>query len=195
MAKRKKINKSWLITIGSFLFLLGISFVVYDSYTTLKETIDEDMAISEYYDTYFSSENEKDEIKQDIKYNTIINIPKIGLEKGIYDRFNSKNNVNYNIEILEDSSEFGEIGGNVYLASHSGNSKVSYFKNLYKLVIGDNVIIQHFGKTYNYKVVEIYDVEKTGEAEMHVSLDKTNLVLITCRAKTNKQIIVICELI
>jgi LPXTG-site transpeptidase (sortase) family protein len=85
--------------------------------------------------------------------------------------------------------------GNVMLAAHSGNARVSYFKNLNKLEMDDNVSISYKGKIYNYKVVNIYDIEKTGKAQIIRNKNVSTLTLVTCRHNTNKQIIVICELV
>ncbi len=49
------------------------------------------------------------------------------------------------------------INGNVILASHSGTADISYFNNLDKLKISDEVLILYNGKTYQYKIVNIYD--------------------------------------
>ena len=40
--------------------------------------------------------------------------------------------------------------GNVILASHSGTSSISYFKNLYKLSIGDEAKIFYKGNVYYF---------------------------------------------
>ena len=85
--------------------------------------------------------------------------------------------------------------GNFILAGHSGSGRVSYFKNLDKLVIGDISYIYYGGIKYTYKVTNIYDIEKNGTALITRDLDKTTLTMITCRHNTNKQIIVISELI
>ena len=85
--------------------------------------------------------------------------------------------------------------GNVILAGHSGNSSISFFKNLYKLSINDDVSIFYNGSEYKYKIVNSYDIEKTGKANIVRNIEKSTLTLITCRQNTNKQIIYICELV
>ena len=56
------------------------------------------------------------------------------------------------------------------------------------------VSIDYKGKSYNYKVVNIYDIEKNGIAKIIRDTNKTTLTLITCRHNTQKQIVIICEL-
>ena len=98
-------------------------------------------------------------------------------------------------QILKDSSMPDEEKGNVILAAHSGNARISYFKNLDKLVIGDDISIEYNSVIYNYKVIDIYLIDKTGTAEIIRDKNKSALTLITCKHNTNKQIIVIAELI
>ena len=77
--------------------------------------------------------------------------------------------------------------GNVILAGHSGSGRTAFFKNLYKLETDDEVSI--------FYVVNQYDIEKTGTANIVRNAEKSTLTLITCRHNTNKQIIYICELV
>ena len=51
------------------------------------------------------------------------------------------------------------------------------------------------GAEYKYKVVNMYDIEKTGTANIIRNANKSTLTLVTCRHNTNKQIIIICELV
>lgn len=44
-------------------------------------------------------------------------------------------------------------------------------------------------------MVNTYDVEKTGTVEILRNVQKNTLTLITCRHNTNKQIVIICELV
>ncbi len=87
-----------------------------------------------------------------------------------------------------------EENGNVIIAGHSGSARISYFRKLDKLAIGDEASIDYKGKVYNYKIVDIYDIDKTGTAEIIREKNKSTLTLITCRHNTQKQIVVICEL-
>ncbi|MBP3920901.1 MAG: sortase [Bacilli bacterium] len=212
MLKRKENNNSkgrkcQLIIVGSFLILLGISVVggkyLYnylldraenikiEEFYEMQETIDDETIIEET-----PIEEKEEEPKQDnTNYIAVIKIPKIGLEKGLCEKGSYCNNVNRNIQILKESTYPDIANGNFILAGHSGTGRVSYFRNLYKLEQDDEVSIFYQGKEYKYKVVNIYDIEKTGIANIVRNKEKTTLTLITCRHNTNKQIVVICELI
>ena len=212
MLKRKENNnskgrKDQLIIVGSFLILLGISVVggkyLYnylldraedikiEEFYEMQETIDDETIIEET-----PTEEKQEEPKQDnTNYIAVIKIPKIGLEKGLCEKGSYCNNVNRNIQILKESTYPDIPNGNFILAGHSGTGRVSYFRNLYKLEQDDEVSIFYQGKEYKYKVVNMYDIEKTGIANIVRNKEKTTLTLITCRHNTNKQIVVICELI
>ena len=197
-------NKSWLAIIGSFIFLTGIGLISYDIYSNMKVKEEEDKAIEEFYviheeneiteEVEIKEEEKEPETKKKVEYIAVIKIPKINLERGLVDRNSYLNDVKYNIEILKESSMPDEVGGNVILASHSGTARISYFKNLHKLTIGDSISINYKSKIYNYKVVDIYEIDKTGTAEIIRNKNKSTLTLITCKHNSNKQIIVIAEM-
>lgn len=203
MAKRKTKSKSWLIVIGSLLLLMGISFIAYDCYSNKCQNNLEDQALEDFYNEEIIIEDETTndtqenvEVKEQVKINyiAVLKIPKINLERGLVDPNSYLNDVNYNVQILKGSSMPDVNKGNLILAGHSGNSRISYFRNLDKLSLGDDVYIIYNNETYQYKIVDIYDIEKTGTAEIIRNKNKTTLTLITCRHNTKKQIVIICEL-
>lgn len=129
------------------------------------------------------------------KYVAVLKIPKIKLEKGLYAKTSKYNSIEYNIMIHEASSNPEEKKGNVILVAHSGTADIAYFKNLYKLQKGDKAEIYYHGNRYTYKIVNTYDVEKTGSVEIDRDYNKESLTMITCRHGTNKQIVLISELV
>ena len=202
---KKKFKKSQLIIVGSLLVLLGGCIIcgkyVYNYFLDRVE----DIKIEEFYneqeniDTEVIEETTEkvEESKQETKidYVAVIKIHKIGLEKGLCKKGSYCNNVNQNIQILKESSYPDVANGNFILAGHSGNGRTAYFKNVYKLDKDDEISIIYGGFEYKYKIVNIYDVEKTGTASIVRNREKTTLTLVTCRHNTNKQIIVISELV
>lgn len=199
---KKEKNKSWLIIIGSLIFLIGIGFISYDYLSNKNIEKEEENLLEKFYeieeDNIEPTEiiDTKEEVKEQAKVNyiAVLKIPKINLERGLVDPNSYLNNVNYNLEWIDGSSMPDEVNGNVIIAGHSGSARISYFRNLYKLEIGDEASIIYKNKTYTYKVVDIYDIEKTGKAEIIKDKDTTTLTLITCRHATNKQIVVIFKL-
>lgn len=202
MERRKRKNKSWLYIIGSLIFLCGAGLIFYDYYSEQKINMQEQEAIEEFYEeekiTDSIEEPQKTkEVEEQTKVNyiAILKIPKIKLERGLVEPSSYLNNVKYNLQWIDGSSMPDQVNGNVIIAGHSGSARVSYFRKLDQLVIGDFVSIDYKNKTYNYKVVDIYDIEKTGTAEIIKNKNTTTLTLITCRHNTNKQIVIICEMV
>ena len=124
-----------------------------------------------------------------------LKIAKINLYKGLYSVDSGKNNVKYNIEILSKSNMPNEENGNLILAAHSGNGKNAYFNDLRKLVLNDIVSVFYKNVEYKYKVVDIYEINKTGKAVIRRNKNKNTLTMITCSIKDKtKQIVIISEL-
>lgn len=202
MEKSKRKNKSWFILISSLLFLTGVSFISYDYFSNKQIDNKEEQALEEFYnieediieDTTIEPQK-VEEVKEQINYIAVLKIPKIGLERGLVDPNSYLNNVNYNLEFIKGSSMPDQENGNVIIAGHSGSARISYFRKLDQLVIGDKASLNYKGKVYNYKIVDIYDIDKTGKAEIIREKNKSTLTLITCRHNTKKQIVVIAELI
>ena len=202
---KKSKRKSWLIVIGSLIILLGIFDVSLMFIKPAMQQEQEENALKDFYikeeqkvdkDDKTTSEEVKEESKTKVKYDyiAVLKIPKINLEKGLVAKDSKYNSINYGVEILKESDSPDVINGNVILAAHSGTANISYFRNLDKINVGDEAIIYYQGKTYNYRFVKIYDVEKTGKAKIDRDNNTSTLTLVTCRHNTNKQIILIAEL-
>ena len=131
-------------------------------------------------------ETKKDNNNYTPNYIGFLEIDKIHLKQGFLSIDNYYNNVDYNIEILKVSDFPDVINGNFILASHSGNSSISYFRNLYKLDIGDIAKVYYKSKTYKYQIVNIYKENKDGSVGIYRDSNKTTLTLITC-SKNDKQ--------
>lgn len=124
-----------------------------------------------------------------------LEIPKINLNKGFTTIDSPYNTVNKNIEVVKNSNYPDVSKGNFILAAHSGNSYLAYFKNLYQLTLGDKAYINYKNHRYTYKIVNIYQQEKTGKIAIYRDLNKNTLTLITCtKDSKTKQTIYILEL-
>lgn len=123
-----------------------------------------------------------------------ISIPKIDLKRGFVSKDSKYNNVNRNIYIVPESDYPDKEGGNFILAAHSGTSSISYFKNLYKLSLGDKIDITYSNKNYTYIITNIYTDLKDGDVAIKRDKSKTTLTLITCtKGDKTTQTIYICE--
>ena len=124
-----------------------------------------------------------------------LEIPKINLSRGFTAIDSPYNTVNKNIEVVKQSNYPDVLNGNFILAAHSGNSYLAYFKNLYQLTLGDKAYINYKNHRYTYKIVNIYQQEKTGKIAIYRDLNKNTLTLITCtKDSKTKQTIYILEL-
>lgn len=202
--KNKKKFKSQFLVIGSLSILVGISIIGYHIYSDYRLKNIEDDNIQEFFNEEQNEETIQEEVFVEVEnkkvdetnydYIAVLEIPKINLKRGLsQDKY--YNNVNRNVEILKGSTMPNISKGNFILAGHSGSGRVAYFRNLNKLTIGDISYIYYGGIKYTYKVNNIYDIEKTGTATITRDLNKTTLTMITCRHNTNKQIVIISELI
>ena len=121
-----------------------------------------------------------------------LTINKLNLDVGFYSKDNPLNNVDYGIEVLKPSIMPNNDDYILFLASHSGDSNISYFKKLYELRNDDDVIINYQNKEYKYKVINKYVIEKKGFMSIK-RLPKNSLILITCIKGTNNQLVIVCK--
>ncbi len=167
----------------------------------IQEEVD---TLSDSTSSFQEEPAETEEVKEEKKeyvdpylqyYIASIQIPKINLNKGFTDVNSPYNTVNKNIEVIKGSTYPDQEKGNLILASHSGNSYLAYFKNLYKLVNGDVAYITYQDKKYTYKIVNIYEQPKIGKIAIYRDHEKTCLTLITCtKNKKDTQTVYILEL-
>ena len=205
MLKKVK-NKKLLILLGLISVILGIALIFNKMYLNYLNSQNEYDSLNIFFDEQFNDDVNNEEIGkiEDIKadstksnfinYIAVLEIPKINLKRGLVDINSIENNVNKNIQILKESTMPNNENGNLILASHSGNSSVSFFQKLDYLDIGDVAYIYYNSKIYQYSVVNKYEIEKTGNLTLSNNKAGNKLILITCKDNTNKQIVVICEL-
>ena len=185
MFKKIKIILSIVFSIISMFNL--ISLIYYK-----VEQKKEEKAVEEFFVTSYSKEK-KDIVKNSDnknEYIAVLEIPSISLKRGLVNPKSKYNNVDYNIEILKNSLDQDTI----FLAAHSGNEHVSFFKNLYKVNISDEVNLYRSGIKYKYTVDEIFEQKKDGSIVLANSKEK-RLILTTCSKNSGKQLIVICKLL
>jgi len=209
MQRRKSKSQSQLLLVGFCLIILGFCFIGYKIFQVNSTNEHEEELKQNFFEEYQIQRNSPDieveqhdiltqEPQKDVinnpQYIAVLKIPKINLEKGLVDKNSVDNNLNKNVKILAEADMPDKENGNLILAAHSGNSVIGYFRELDKLQISDEAIIFYEGYEYRYKIVNIYDVEKTGSVHIIRNASKNTLTLITCRDGTDKQIIIICEL-
>ena len=201
MIRHKKSNKLFIISIINL--VIGITLFtynsVYDYYLNNldKNKVDNYINDSKIKVNIVSIDNENTINNEGVNnYLGVISIPKINLEQGFYDIDNPMNNVDKNIELISNSNMPDVENGTLILAAHSGNDRVSYFNKLYKLNIDDEIEIIYNKSKYLYKLIDIYEVEKTGSITLHNINNITSLVLVTCsNFNDNLQVVYISRLV
>lgn len=141
----------------------------------VKKVQEEEM-VEEFLEVNSSLElDEKVEVDMD-SYVAVLEIPKIGLRRGLYSSSDKRNSVSSNIEVLEGSS-FSSL--DFVLASHSGDGWNAYFKNLYLLEEGDEVFVHYNFFKYSYEVYKVENVLKNGKLFLE-EVDFSRIILTTC---------------
>lgn len=201
MKKNKKIIIIFLLA----LFLLASIYVGYKEYQLYKNNKKENEMIDQFLEMQKekvkdNKEEDKEEQKQEVEpeydYIAVLEIPSIGLRKGIVDVDSKYNDVSYNVEIINPSQMPNIPNGNLILASHSGNLNVSFFKHLNKLNKGDYTIIYYENVKYTYEVNTIENEDKNGTITIRKSNNKNTLTLTTCSpTDKTKQIVIVCNLV
>lgn len=129
-------------------------------------------------------------------YIGFLSIPRINLRRGFVPIDSRFNTVNRNIQIISPSDMPTVSGGNMIIAAHSGSSAISFFRDLWRLEIGDEAIINYRGQEFRYVIRDIYFVPYTGTVPIRRNPNATTLTLITCtRGERDMQTVYIAELV
>lgn len=210
-----KYQSSIILVIGTILVVLSICLVLYDRIELIKsnvfaeiqmekdrengedENVDNSAIVDAQTENDISNDTsalEKQSTKAKSEQNKIqkeyigyLEIAKVNLKQGLVSLKSYYNNVNYNIQMIKTSTYPDQELGNTILAAHSGGGYISFFKNLYKLSLGDEAKIYYKNYVYTYKIVNIYNVPKTGKVRIIRDVNKTCLTLITCTYKSKTQ--------
>ena len=202
--QEKRISPEMIAIIGSITILIGGFFLSYN-YIQSKKVMAFDYISNIFYEQnqeiiVSDGEQEVEEEEEDLgevtnNYIGYLSIPKINLKKGFLDKRSPDNDVEKNILVVEGSSYPTKDKGNLILAGHSGTGWKAFFNDLYKLNKGDQAIVTYKGKTYIYKITNIYTQPKVGKIAIYRNYDKTTLTLITCtNHDSTTQTIYIAEL-
>lgn len=153
-----------ICVLSSVILLINILNLTYVSYTNK-------IKINNFYSNYNSK-----------NYFGLLKVPKIKLNNVIYPKDSKFNNINKNIFLVEHVSD-----SFIVLASHSGNSPISFFKNLNLLKINDTISFLLKDKSRTYEVFKIDMVNKIGRVKLQ-KYKYPVIVLITCSKNfKNKQ--------
>ena len=117
-------------------------------------------------------------------------IPKIKIERSLYDINSANNNIEKNITILKGSTYPSEEQSIMFIAAHSGTGMVAFFKDLDKLREEDEVHIIYQNKTYVYKIQSIEEQNKNGYIRGKIEKERQLVLTTCCPQKENCQLII-----
>ncbi len=203
---KKRISPSLVACIGTIMIIIGGFFLSYNYIMSKK------VMVYDYMSNVFYSKNEENikEEEENIhngdegipeqemdpnKYIGYLEIPKLNFSKGFYPKESSLNDVDKNLLVVKESDYPNVAKGNLIIAGHSGTAWNSFFNDLYKLAVDDELKIKYNDKVYTYKIVNIYKVDKIGHIAVYRNQNRTTLTLVTCTNNDSKtQTIYISEL-
>lgn len=214
----KNVNKKNIgITLGVLIITAGLCILCSTYYNTKKMEVFDEMN-EEYYNQIVSLEQNVEEINPEPVttvanetttttttqpafdytpyYIGYLSIPNIDFKRGFTAIDSRYNNVNRNLYVLPESNYPDVVNGNFIIAGHSGSSSVSFFRNLYKLSIGNDIYVTYNSHEYHYVIKNIYTDIKDGDITIKRNKKVSTLTLITCTKGDNTtQTIYICELV
>lgn len=169
--------------------IIFLSKIIINKLIEYKIRQDEYKSIEYILDKKIGTSSKIDDL---IKYEIIIEIPKINLKKGILKKDDKDNHIDKNVTILKESNYPNEKG-NIYIAAHSGNGSKSYFNDLVKLEEKDNVYLYYQNLKYKYEVTKISYIDKNKYSSI-ITTNQKNLFLITCsQVYKNKYLVIILQ--
>lgn len=198
-----------IILICSRKYLRGkayISIIVVATLFTIDYKVSGDIiAINDYNKKDFIESFNKVELNdfEDVSlslikntYSDYIEIPKLSLKHNLYFDNDEKNNVEYNVEVINGSNLPNYNGGTLFLAGHSGNGNNAFFNDIDQLTLKDEIYIEYNFVSYKYIINDIYYQNKNGTLNYEMDFNHTNIVLITCdKSNKERQLVIIGNLI
>ena len=182
----KIINK---ILIMLIIFLISCFYIDKENTDYQKRLVQQNIASYINNTSTINTLEIKKETQAPLEYNAILEIPKIKLKNGIYEKENINKNVNKNIELIYPNKINNPQRETIIIAGHSGNSKISFFHNLDILTLNDSIYLYYNGIKFEYKVIQKYEEAKVGK--LGVDNEKEILYLTTCSEKNKEKQLVI----
>lgn len=122
----------------------------------------------------------------------IVEIPSINLSQALVEGV-SDNILQYFLGHFEDSVMPGEVG-NFAVAGHRVSDYSDAFINLYKVKVGDKVIVKTRNKKFTYEINDSFIVDPSRVDVLNKTEDAT-ITLITCTVGAKERVIVKGKLI
>ena len=174
----KNLRKTKIILLSIALIVIGLYLV---ENITYQNKIQYESRLVE---TYFQKE-ETPKIIPNNDYIGILEIPKINLKRGYYEKGDSRNNIDSNITLID------HVDNKDYIfAAHSGNDKIAYFNDIHLLEKGDTINLYQHNAKVSYIIYNKYLDNKNGKVSINKST-KQRIILITCNNNDSNNYLVI----
>lgn len=133
------------------------------------------------------SKEEEEKLINGHKPIALMEIPSIGLSQGVVEGIND-DVLQYYLGHFEDSAKPGEKG-NFSVAGHRVSDYSEAFVNLYKVEIGDEVLVKANKKQYVYQVTDNFIVSPD-KVDILDSTEDSTITLVTCTVGAKERVIV-----
>lgn len=178
--------------IGLILIVVGISIIisiVYKKIDTSKKQKELQNILEEVINEVPKeiSTEEEEKLINGYKPIALMEIPSISLSQGIVEGI-SDDILQYYLGHFEGSAKPGEKG-NFSVAGHRVSDYSEAFVNLYKVEIGDEILIKANKKEYVYEVTDNFIVSPDN-VEVLDNTDEATITLVTCTVGAKERVIV-----
>lgn len=203
-----KLQKNAKIILSILFIFLGLFLLTYNYFGSIKsevfnekniELLNQNIVLPEEVKNVDENDSADETTTTEVNSNGYIgylDVPSVNIKRGFTSLDSEYNKLNYNIILVGGSTMPDVKNGNLILAGHNGNSKVGFFRNLYKLSDGAHAYVTYNGKVYDYLYKEQYNVPKVGTINIKRNADATTLTLITChRTDDTLQVVYLFELV
>lgn len=183
--------------IGLILIIVGLSIignVIYKKMDTKKKQNE----LQTILETVINEEpkelttEQEEELINGYKPIALMEIPSIGLSQGLVEGI-ADDVLQYYLGHFEDSAKPGE-NGNFAVAGHRVSDYSEAFVNLYKVEIGDKILVKANKKEYVYEITENFIVTPDRVDVLDQTEDPT-ITLVTCTVGAKERVIVKGKLI
>lgn len=186
------------LMLGVVFFLIGFTILSFSFYQDIQYAHEDEKMLEDFFASEYQSDNvnmSKNDSKTNDSENyinsylAVIEIPSLNLKTGIVMSNSSFTTMDRNVSIYP-TSTMPDQHGNFILFAHSGNSRTSYFKNIWNLKIEDEIYIYYHNVKYVYKVSNVSEVSMYNNKPIE-NEGKDKITLITCNPQDNSVRIVV----
>ena len=179
-------------TIGLILIIVGLAIIVSIAYKKI-DTSKKQQELQNILEQVINeepkelTEEEEEKLINGYKPIALMEIPSINLSQGVVEGI-TDDILQYYLGHFENSVKPGERG-NFSVAGHRVSDYSEAFVNLYKVEVGDQVLIKANKKQYVYEVTDNFIVSPD-RVDVLENTDEATITLVTCTVGAKERVIV-----